>query len=844
MKWLDEIHEGDLPEVGRKALVLAELKRAGLPVPDGFVVTHSTCRAIFVGGGAHGDSKDAARSILESELPRALADQITRCARRLGFPVAVRSSAVREDLTGASFAGLYETVLSVGEERAVLQALRRCWASLFSDRLRRYVDRQGISPDELHLAVLVQKQIPAEVSGVLFTVNPVTGHDREMVVEAVSGLGEDLVSGRVEPDRYLVDAFAERVIVRKRASLGAGSGTSPDPAGRRRVGPLLDDETLLDLARLALQIQVAYGAPQDIEWALAHGRLHILQARHITRITYQGIDGEWTTADFRDGGVAAEVVTPFLWSLYEHVWEWALPCHLARLGLAPARNKTRWSRVCFGRPYWNLGAVKEALARLPGYRERNLDQDVGIEITYEGDGHVTPFRWRDLPRALRVFLGLEHTYVAQKRRARRALARFERRERAILARDLAAVGDDELGKLFTDLLRHHHLDLEGAYFQTVFTTANARLDFKAALDKANQEGAGLDCLSLIADLKPLASLRPLYALWGMSRALRLDREAAEILESGEPGKIRAHPALGQALRLFLATYGHHSTRELDLMVPRWDEDPAHVIEILRRYVGLDDDCDPNLQDMEKKQGAERERGKLHRFLAGRTRIRRWLFLRRLDRVRFYTWYREEVRDRSTRIYRLIRKVSLEVGRRLVKRGVLDEVEDLFYLPYEEAIALFRGEYLDGAEVRRCVAANRSYLLSFRNFKNPNEVGERWQYRHDHGRLERSGSVYCGIPCAPGRVSGRARIVRHMGESERLARGEILVTRFTDPGWTPLFPMVSGVITETGGVLSHAAIIAREYGVPAVLAVPEATTTIPDGQMVALDGNRGEVRILC
>jgi pyruvate,water dikinase len=844
MKWLDEIHDRDLPEVGRKALVLAELKRAGLPVPDGFVVTHSTCRAIFMGNAACGDPKGAARSILEREFPRAPGDQIACCARRLGFPVAVRSSAVREDLTGASFAGLYETVLNVGDEREVLQALRSCWASLFSNRLRRYIDRQGISPDELGLAVLVQKQIPAEVSGVLFTVNPVTGDDREMMVEAVSGLGESLVSGRVEPDRYLVDAFAEQVIARKRASLEARSGTSPGLAGRSRVSLLLDDERLLDLTRLALQIQVACGAPQDIEWALADGRLHILQARHITRITYQGIDGEWTTADFRDGGVAAEVAAPFLWSLYEHVWEWAMPCHLARLGLAPARRKTRWSRVCFGRPYWNLGAVKEALARLPGYRERNLDQDVGIQITYEGDGHVNPFRWRDLPRALRVLLGLEHTYVAQKRRARRALARFERLERAIFARDFAALGDDELNRLFTDLLRRHHLDLEGAYFQTVFTTANARLDFKAVLDNANQEGAGLDCLSLIADLKPLASLRPLYALWGMSRTVRLDSEAKEVLERGEPGKIQAHPTLGVALRLFLATYGHHSTRELDLMVPRWDEDPSQVIETLRRYVGLDDNSDPSLQDMGKRQGAEGERDRLHRFLAGRTRIRRWLFLQRLERVRFYTWYREEVRDRSTRMYRLIRKVSLEVGRRLVERGVLDEVEDLFYLPYEEAIALFRGEYSDRAEVRRRIAVNRSYLRSFRNFKNPNEVGARWQYRHDHSRLERSGSVYCGIPCAPGRVSGRARIVRHMGESERLARGEILVTRFTDPGWTPLFPMISGVITETGGVLSHAAVIAREYGVPAVLAVPEATTIIPDGQMVVLDGNRGEVRILC
>lgn len=843
MKWLDEIHAGDLSEVGRKAMVLAELKRSNFPVPDGFVITHTTCQEIFR-ESMDGDMKDADGSFMSVEIPRSLSDQITDCALRLGFPVAVRSSAAMEDLPGASFAGLYETFLNVGDKSALLRAFRKCWASNFSERLRRYLECNGISRSEVCFAVMVQKQVPAEVAGVLFTMNPVTGHDREMVIEAVSGLGEDLVSGRVKPERYVVDAFSERVSINRWSVEEAYEWTSPPAEINGSIaGRLLNDETLLSLRRLALQIQVRYGVPQDIEWAFAQGNLFILQARPITRICYQGISGEWTTADFRDGGVAAQVVTPFMWSLYKHVWERALPRHLARLGLISSRGNTLWSHVFFSRPYWNIGAVKESLARLPGYRERNLDQELGIEITYDGDGEVTPFRWRGIPKLIRIMLGLERTYFTQWRRARTSLQRFELLERTLPGKSLSSMDDHELCELFTHILCHCHIDLEEAYFQTVFTTANARLDFKAALDDANKHGAGLECLALIADLRPLATLRPLHALWEISRAVRLDREAMEVLGRGEVKEILTHRVLGPSLRQFLAAHGYHGSRELDLMFPRWGEDPTPVIEILKKYVGLDGTCDPGLRAIEKKQRAAGEREKLYRFLNGRDAIRRKLFLRKLDRVRFYSWYREEVRDRSTRMYGLIRKVTLEVGRRLVQRGILKETEDLFFLPYEEVINLLRDKNTDRPAVRQSVAANRNYHLSFRNFKAPNEVGQRWQYRDDQGRQERFASVHRGIPCAPGKVSGRARIVPTMGEGGTLTQGEILVTRYTDPGWTPLFPLVAGIVTETGGVLSHAAIMAREYGIPAVLAVPEATTTIMDGQMMVLDGDRGEVRIL-
>jgi pyruvate,water dikinase len=197
------------------------------------------------------------------------------------------------------------------------------------------------------------------------------------------------------------------------------------------------------------------------------------------------------------------------------------------------------------------------------------------------------------------------------------------------------------------------------------------------------------------------------------------------------------------------------------------------------------------------------------------------------------------------MYGLVRKVSLEVGRRLTQKGFMSRPDYIFYLPYPEVIAILRDEWSDPKAIRRRIEANQNYMLSFRNFKNPNEVGQPWQYQHD--KLEKHTDVkkvFRGIPCAQGKAAGRVRVIEDINQSGRLQPGDILVTRFTDPGWTPLFSLLSGVITETGGILSHAAVIAREYGIPAVLAVQNATHKLRDDQKVILNGNNGEVQILC
>lgn len=849
MKRLEEIQTNDLQEVGRKAFELARLKRRGFPVPDGFVITCSTCREIIQWRSNLKKGIKSKKLINENAFPGQIADEILSRFRKLGIPVAVRSSAMEEDRRGVSFAGQYETVLNVYGEKNLFQAIKSCIDSQFSKQVQEYARRNKISGDALGLSVLIQKQIKPDASGVLFTVNPVTGNDQEMVVEAVKGLGESLVAGKVQPYQYLINGFSEKVIQKAFPADQTELLTNPDTGvalkNKQRTCTLLDDSILWDLVRMALRIQALYGCPQDIEWAVEDRRIHILQARPITAIEYQGINGEWTTADFRDGGVSSDVVTPFMWSLYERVFESAMHTYLKKIRLIPRNDKTRWSKVLFGRPYWNVGDVKKALARMSGFNERNFDQDLGIEITYEGDGVVTPFSAIGVLRAIPVMAALKRMYFHQYVKTQKAIIKFKHYLKSFKAKDLLKMNDDDLEALFKDLVCHRHFELETAYFKTIFNTANARLEFKAVFDKANKKGACFRYIPLITALRPLRPVIPLFELWRISRHVRRDPKAIHVLNTGNIDKIFSHPSLGKALKNFIKKYGHHSTRELDLRTPRWFEDPTFIIERLHAYSKLEDENNPQTHVAINRSIFESELNKLNRFFSGFRSIQRERFMKKLKNVRFHTWYKEEVRDWSTRAYSLIRSVSLEVGRRLMQRNILDQEAHIFFLTYQEVIDIFRDKNPDIKAIRQRIETNKAYMLSFRHFDNPNEIGQRWQYRHA-GINKRPGTFtkYTGIPCSSGEAKGVVRVIRDIGEADKLQEGDILVTRFTDPGWTPLFPLISGVITETGGILSHAAVIAREYGVPAVLAVQNVTDNLMDGQRVVLDGNKGEVQILC
>jgi pyruvate,water dikinase len=881
-----EVREDQVALVGGKGLSLGLMRRAGLPVPDGFCVTTEGMRAFIrespglerrldeiarqaVGGNLEMKESwaflgETRQHIVGAPVPERVVAAVRAAYAALGGPggaeatVAVRSSGAKEDMEGASFAGQYETFLNVRGEAALLDAIRRCWASVWRNRVLQYAAEKagGVSAD-LAMCVVVQRLVAAEVAGVLFTMNPLSGRDREMLVESCFGLGEALVSGRVNADRYVVDArtlevksrdIAEKKLRVVPTETGVREEHVPEAEWRR---PSLDDARLAALARIGGEVAAFYERPMDLEWAIERGgEVFLLQARPITRLTFPAGFGEWTTANFKDGGVASDVCTPFMASCYDEVFTTTMTHHWREIRLLPADRDVDWLLVAFAKPYWNVGEVKRCMLNVPGFIERDLDSDLGMAIAYEGKGIAVPFSLGIALRALPTLLAVRRLYKERLAAARAFVAPFLEEYERWDEVDVRALDDAALAKRYEELVNGLYRRTECAYFLTVYSLSMSKVDFKVVFDDANAAAGGqLSYLNLVLGLRDVAHLRPFQELWRM---------AEEERTLGKKGDLAA----------FVRRYRHHSTRELDITVPRWGEDPSFVEQIYEQYkAGVENGRDPVRQSENQRSIFEAERRKVDALLRWRP-ILKWKLLKGLRRIRDYTWWREEMRDCSIRAYWLVRKWTLEVGRRAVAKGVLERPDDAFLLEKDAVVALAKGA-LDPARARDDAAWARRYLKSFRKFENPNEIGSRAVFDEAKARghvdpvtaaasgkpVRRaakaapgdsagpSAQALQGVGGSPGRVRGKGRIVRRLEEGKKVEKGDVLVTVFTDPGWTPLLSLVSAIVTETGGLLSHAAVISREYGIPAVLAAAGASEKIHDGDEVIVDGAAGTVEIV-
>jgi pyruvate,water dikinase len=517
--------------------------------------------------------------------------------------------------------------------------------------------------------------------------------------------------------------------------------------------------------------------PQDIEFAVQRGMVYLLQARPITRIGFAGEAGEWTNADFRDGGVSSTVCSPLMWSLYEHVWNRSLKETLRELKLF--KSDFEASRCYFERPYWNLGAVKECLATLPGYRERDFDEDLSVQINYDGHGNATPFSLRNVLRALPTLW---------------AVPQFLKKQMAA-AQQLLEISQDEYLRpfrperqeaehSFAELIETRYLPAECTYFRTIFAASLAKLDFLGAYPEA-------DYIGLVSGLPPLRHLAPVRAVQSMT--------------------IRTPAAISSLIDQF----SYHYRRGLDVIQPRWDEDREFVLQLL---TDLPTPLDTST-DTAPQQQYEAARHDMLRRLPRRKHRR---FVAKLQRLRTMLWLREELRDVSSFLYHRIRQYALAIGE---QRELADGV---FFQTFQEIIH----------DDRRQLENRRQTYYRYRNFHAPNEIGTRFQF---DGHVP-SGELR-GIAASPGTATGRAYVCHSVEDASHMPPGSILVCPCTDPGWTPVLGRAAGVITETGGLLSHAAILCREYGIPAVLGIPHATQRIAHHCQIMLYGSIGHAAIL-
>ncbi|MGW7459673.1 PEP/pyruvate-binding domain-containing protein [Streptomyces sp. NPDC054797] len=829
---------------GGKGSALAELARAGLPVPDGFHVTTAAYRAYVTAAGlaerieealGQPDAGERVRALFaEAELPGSLREAIVTAYARLGegpdqgggghggVTVAVRSSATAEDLPDLSFAGQQDTYLNIRGEQALLSAVRDCWASLWTDRAITYRDRAGIAHQDVALAVVVQKLVAADAAGVMFTVDPLGGPADRMVLNAAWGLGEAVVSGLVTPDTIYVDRATLEITDRLTASKEMMTVPTDDgthevavPADLRDA-PVLSDAEAGELARLGSRIEELYAEPRDIEWAREKGRFLILQARPITAAASPrpevwndstGTDSLWTSANL--GEAVPDVMTPATWSFVRQFMREVM------VG-ATLEGRPMYGNIG-GRFYMNL-SVTATLAAAFGQGRKfaqanelvfgRLPEGVEIPLLPASKLHV----WRDtLGEAARVVSRIRANGKHLPKFLDEAPARCEdlraRVSGAPSADALRELWDTEVGEYFR-LCCHM---LQAATRKDGDTLVKVRGTLR---DLVGEEDADLMTTG-VGDGARLASMGPLLGLEQLARG-EIDRDT------------------------YTRTYGHRGPHEFEISLARPAEDPQWIDRQLAALSSVQQDADARLRRQSEARAAAWERFAArhpNRVDAMRRTVDRWAASARL---------REAARTEVARVFWLLRDVVVRAGE-LTGHG-----EDLFFLDAEEILTVLSGDERPLAAVPARRAAYElyrslpTYPTLIRGEFDPQTWAADPNRRADlydaHTTVPPSATV-SGSPASGGVVEGIARVVATVEEGETLRPGEILVTTVTNIGWTPLFTRISAIVTDVGANLSHASIVARELGIPAVVGCGNATTRIRTGQRIRVDGGHGTVEVL-
>ncbi|WP_063756831.1 PEP/pyruvate-binding domain-containing protein [Streptomyces sp. NRRL F-5135] len=878
---LDRAGTGMLPLVGGKAVNLGVMTAAGLRVPDGVCVTTEAYRQVTrearfavlaeklsaVPPGdtvalseLAGEIRDA---VLGAPVPRAVTEALTAAYRGLGsdVPVAVRSSATAEDLPSASFAGQQDTYLNVVGEDAVLDAVRHCWASLWTDRAVAYRATNGIDNRSVRLAVVVQRMAGARAAGVMFTADPVSGRRHWVTVDAAPGLGEAVVSGAVNPDHFVVDTTEDRVVERrlgdKRLAVRPLSGggtehvepTDPDTAAHA----CLDTGELRRLVALGRDVERLFGGPQDVEWTLdTEGRFWLTQSRPVTTLyplpvtnargdeeirayfcysmVWQGIQGPVTPVGLSALRLVASGMARLAGLRVPDPYDG--PAAYAESGGRMFLDITTAVRGAGGRTALPslLKMVDHQTAELVG----ELFDDPRFAVTDPSRAGLVRRLGRIALRAgvpLRVAEAVIRPAAARDRAARVGARQAER----FVLPETAGAGQR------LDTVRRILLEGIPALFpRMVPIPAVGGAALGIALKRLGEEVTEEEGLALLRGLPHNVTTEMDLELWRLAVRIREepgtvrllgDHSHDELLRSYREGTLPS--ALQRGLTAFLDRFGHRAVAEIDLGAPRWADAPQHLFGVLAGYLSSPAGAaSPESQFADGAKQAERTAGELVARARAHGRLSAAVVGFGIRRARQLLGLREITKFYSVLLVARARRELLLVGEHLVAAGRLDAVEDVCFLDLREV-----GEALAGTVVRDRIERRREeYVREGRRRHVPrmllSDGTEPALAAGEDGTLR-------GAPASPGSVTGPVRLVYDpVGVS--LRPGEILVAPSTDPGWTPLFLTAGGVVLETGGVNSHGAVVAREYGIPAVVGVPGVLSALSEGQTVTVNGTAGSV----
>jgi pyruvate,water dikinase len=854
-----EINQAQVALVGGKGANLGELSRIeGVRVPAGFCVTTDAFQRIMAEAPSIDDqldrlsrlklndreairtrSAEISRTLEGISLPDDLAAAITGALARLGehAAYAVRSSATAEDLPSASFAGQQDTCLNVVGPAAILQHVSRCWASLFTERAVTYRLRNGIDHRTVHMAVVVQRMVFPRAAGILFTADPVTGHRRVASVEASFGLGEALVSGRVNADVYKVrdgEVVARTVGAKQVAIHASPAGGTREQAiePERQAQPALTDAQAVRLAQLGGRIEARFGPPQDIEWCLVDDDFHIVQSRPITTLFPIPEAGDGENHVYVSVG-HQQMMTDPMKPLGVSFWQMTTPRPMAEAGgrlfvdvtqiLASPASRAGFLEMV-GKSDPLIGDALQTLLDRGDFIPSLPDEGPAWTPPSSGEAPIEPD-----PALVEELIARTQASVA-------ALKRNIRDRSGPALFDFIQADIPELRRVLHDPQSRRVImtGMEAAWW------LNERLEAWLGV----QNAADVLTQSVAHNVTSEMGL----ALLDVADAIRPHpKVVAHLQQVGDDGFLDELPRLPggrearDAIVTWLERYGMRCPGEIDITRPRWSERPTTLVPLILGNVRNFQAGESTRRFEQGRQEAwKKEQEVLERLRAlpdgeGKAAETK----RMIDRVRTFAGYREYPKYGMVSRYFVYKQALVEEAGRLVQAGVLREAEDIFHLRFEELQDVVRTSQADDDIIRQRKDAFRSCqaLTPPRVLTSDGEMID-GAYRRD----DLPAGALVGLAVSAGTVEGRARVIVDMAEAD-LEPGDILVTAFTDPSWTPLFVSIAGLVTEVGGLMTHGAVIAREYGLPAVVGVEHATRLIREGQRIRVHGSDGYVEIL-
>jgi len=863
---INEIYKTDLTSVGSKAANLGELSRIdGIRVPEGFCVTTEAYRKTI-------EDNTELKELIEkiTELKYDDRDKISQISKKIRLVIenlkmdcdieneiarglhlfgeneayAIRSSATAEDLPHASFAGQQDTYLNIKGKDKIIRYITKCWASLFNERAVIYRIKNGFDHRKVLLSVIVQKMIKAEASGIMFTADPMTSDRKPLTIDAGFGLGEALVSGLINPDIYkVVDG---RIVEKKIGTKEIEISSDPNEGVRelklekdRQQKQVLEDEKIIKLADIGKKIEVYFGYPQDIEWCFANNEFYIVQSRPIT--TLFPLPKIIETRVYMSIGhtqMMTDAIKPLGMSFFEMISEVSLdkiggrlyadithdlasPIGRRRLVMATGKQDPLIQRAIK-----NLIEDKEFMAALPKGK-RNIKGGI--------------FTLGSILEAIKVYRKNDPSIIEE------LFNEFEKEVKDI---------DQQLSKLSGDqvfefIIKDKDKLLAMAYRPKMLGAIIAAILADDYINKEVEKLLGYKNVTdiLTKSLDHNVTTEMGLALCDVADTIRKYPKVLEYISQNpndekffeEMEKLPGGKETREAFREFLDKYGMRCPGEIDITRERFEEKPTQLIPIILNNIHVLKPGEHRIRFQKGKQEAkdleEEIICRLKSLPGGNKKAKK--IRKNISLLRNFIGCREDPKYYIVRRYQIYKKAIMKEAHKLVEKGIVKNVEDIFYLYFSELRDIVRTNKLDYSIIEE----RKEKYLHYEKLTPPRVFTS-------DGFVPSSGlqagnipeGAIPGIPVSTGIVEGRARVVLSIDEA-KLEEGDILVTQFTDPSWTPLFVTIKGLVTEVGGFTTHGAVIAREYGLPGVVGVQNATKLIKDGQKIRVNGTEGYVEIL-